>query len=65
LEIYAELCGCFIHWQKAFDRINWTRLMQILKATGTDWRERKLISKLYGTWLRGLMYDLTEERQKV
>ena len=42
-----ELCVCFIEWQKAFDRVNWTKLMQILKGTGIDWRERRLISNLY------------------
>jgi hypothetical protein len=42
-----ELCTCFIDWQKAFDRVNWTKLMQILKGTGINWRERRLISKLY------------------
>jgi len=47
LEIDEKLCVCFIDWQKAFDRINWTKLMQILKITGIDWRERRLISKLY------------------
>ena len=47
LEIDEELCVCFIEWQKAFDRVNWTKLMQILKRTGIDWRERRLISKLY------------------
>jgi hypothetical protein len=36
-----------IDWQKAFDRVNWTKLMQILKGTGIDWRERRLISKFY------------------
>ncbi|PNF18588.1 hypothetical protein B7P43_G06262 [Cryptotermes secundus] len=47
LEIDEELCVCFIDWQKAFDRVNWTKLMQILKETGIDWHERRLISKLY------------------
>jgi len=47
LEIDEELCVCFVDWQKAFDRVNWTKLMQILKRTGIDWRERRLISKLY------------------
>ena len=47
LEIDEELCVCFIDWQKAFDHVNWTKLMQILKRTGTDWCERRLISKLY------------------
>ena len=27
--------------------VNWTKLMQILKRTGIDWPERRLISKLY------------------
>jgi len=47
LEIDEELCVCFIDWQKVFDRVNWTKLMQFLKGTGTDWRERRLISNLY------------------
>ena len=47
LDIEEELCSCFIDWQKAFDRVNWTKLMQILKGIGIDWRERILISKLY------------------
>jgi len=47
LEIDEELCVCFIDWQKAFDCVNWTKLMQILKRTGIYWRERRLISKLY------------------
>jgi len=36
LEIGEELCVCFIDWQKAFDRVNWTKLMQILKGTGIE-----------------------------
>ena len=47
LEIDENLCVCFIDWQKAFDRVNWTKLMQILKRTCIDWRERRLISNLY------------------
>jgi len=35
-----------VDWQKAFDRVNWIKLMQILKRTGSNWRERRLISKL-------------------
>ena len=45
LEIDEKLCICFIDWQKAFYRVNWTKLMQILKISGIDWRERKLIRK--------------------
>jgi len=47
LEIDEELCVCFKNWQKAFDRVNWTKLMQILKRNGIDWRERRFIRKLY------------------
>jgi hypothetical protein len=36
LEIDEELSVCFIVWQKAFARVNWTKLMQILKETGID-----------------------------
>ena len=47
LEIDEELNVCLIDRQKAFDRVNCTKLMQILKETGIDWRERRLISNLY------------------
>ena len=47
LEIDEELSVCFIDWQKAFDRVRWTKLMQILKEIGMDWCERRLISNLY------------------
>jgi len=30
-KIDEELCISFIDWQKAFDRVNWTKLMQILR----------------------------------
>jgi len=47
LEIDEELSVCFIDWQKAFDRVNWTKIMQILKDTDIDWREKRLISNMY------------------
>jgi hypothetical protein len=46
LELDEELCICFIDWQKAFDCVKWTKLMQILKISGIDWCERRLIDKL-------------------
>jgi len=63
LEIDEELCVCFIDWQKAFDRVNWTKLMQILKGTGIDWRERRLISNLY--MAQSVKVRLNRGRQKV
>jgi hypothetical protein len=44
----------------AFDGVNWTKLMQILKETGTDGRERRLIANC--TWIRVLNYDWTRGR---
>jgi hypothetical protein len=47
LEIDEELSVCFVDWQNASDRVNWTKIMQILKKPGIDWHERRLISNLY------------------
>ena len=47
LNVDEEFCACFVEWQKAFDHVNWTKLTQILKVTGINWCERRLISKLY------------------
>jgi hypothetical protein len=58
LELDEELCVCFIDWQK--DRVNWTKLMQILKATGIDWRERRLISKL--SEQRNILHEIRKRR---
>ena len=63
LEIVEELCVCFIDWQKAFDHVNWTKLMQMLKRIGIDWRERRLISKLYME--QNVKVRWTKRRQEV
>jgi hypothetical protein len=47
LDTGEEIFVCFVDWQKAFNHVKWTKLMKILKKTGTDWHERRLISKLY------------------
>jgi hypothetical protein len=62
LVIDEELCACFIDWQKTFDRVNWTKLMQIQKKTAIDWRERRLINKLYMEQSVTLRLDLGETR---
>jgi hypothetical protein len=51
LDIDEELCACFIDWQKAFDHVNWTELMQILKGTGIDRLVQKKIDQqiVHGT----------------
>jgi len=62
LEVEEGLCVCFIDWQKEFDRVNWTKLMQILKRTGIDWRERRLISKVYMDQRVNVRLDRRETR---
>jgi len=37
----------FVDYEKAFDRVDWRKMMWMLKDIGVDWRDRNLISKLY------------------
>lgn len=54
LEIDDESCACFIDWQ---------RHLQILKLTGIDWRERRVIRKLYVDQCVKLKIDQGETRK--
>jgi len=47
LDIDEDMCPCIIDWKKAYDRVNRTKLMHILKRAGIDWLARRLVSKLY------------------
>jgi hypothetical protein len=47
LDTEEEVCVCFIDWQKAFDHANWTKLMNILNRTGTNWQRSRFITKLH------------------
>ena len=38
---------CFVDFEKAFDRVNWIKMMEILKMIGVDWRDKRLIANLY------------------
>ena len=55
-------CICFIDWQKAFDRVKWTEFKRILKLSGIDGRERRLISNLYMDKKVKLRLDQEETR---
>jgi hypothetical protein len=46
-DVDEELYACFVDWQKAMEHVTWTKLMQIRKETGIDWRERRNINQLY------------------
>jgi len=34
---------CYVDYEKAFDRVDWTKLMTIQQSIGVDWRDRKFI----------------------
>jgi hypothetical protein len=47
MDMMEEFFCLFHRLAELFYRVSWMKLMQILKGNGTDWRERRLISKLY------------------
>ena len=63
LDKVKELCACFIDWQKVFEHVNWTKLMQILKVTDTNWCKRRLINQLYMDQSVKLKLDQAETRR--
>ena len=38
---------CFVDYGKAFDRVNLVKLLEVLKSIGVNWRDRRLIDRLY------------------
>ena len=36
-----------INFEKAFDRVNWKKMMKVLQSIGVDWMDRRMISELY------------------
>ena len=47
LEHGNEVFICFVDFEKNFDRINWVKMLEILKRIGDDCRDRRLIMNLY------------------
>ncbi|KAJ4431959.1 hypothetical protein ANN_20568 [Periplaneta americana] len=47
LEKNKEVYMVFVDLEKAFDRVDWNKLMGILKKIGVYWKERRLFSNLY------------------
>ena len=47
LEYGNDVYICFVDFEKAFDRVNWVKMMEILKRIGVDWRDRRLVTRLY------------------
>jgi hypothetical protein len=47
IEYGKDVYVCFVDFEKAFDRVNWIKMMGILESLGIDWRDRKMIKELY------------------
>src|SRR2546425_4584938 len=47
LEYGNEVCICFVDFEKAFDRVNWVKMFEILKSLHIDWKDRRLLQDLY------------------
>src|SRR6476661_1802456 len=47
LEFENNVYICFVDFEKAFNRVNWEKMMKILQSTGVDWRDRRMISELH------------------
>ena len=47
LENGNDLYICYIDFEKAFDRVRWDKMMEILKELSVDWRDRRMIKDLY------------------
>ena len=37
---------CFVDKEKAFNGVNWVKLLEVLKSIGVDWHDRWLIERL-------------------
>ena len=47
MEFGNDVYVCFVDFEKAFDRVNWVKMMEVLKSLDVDWRDRRMIYQLY------------------
>ena len=47
----------FVDYEKAFDRVHWPKLMEVLAKIGVDYRDRKMIWNLYMNQTASVMID--------
>ncbi|KAJ4434965.1 hypothetical protein ANN_23537 [Periplaneta americana] len=62
LEKKKEVYVVFVELEKAFDRVDWNKLMGILKKIDVDWKERCLIDVYILRWKKSI---LASGREKV
>ena len=41
-----NVCICFVDFEKAFDRVDWEKMMKVLQSMGVDWRDRGVVCEL-------------------
>ena len=47
IQVKKNIYVCYVDYQKAFDRVNHEKLMEVMKKAGIPELERRLISSLY------------------
>src|SRR6478609_5520196 len=47
LEFGNNVYICFVDFEKAFDRVNWEKMMKVLQSIAVNWRDQRMISELY------------------
>ena len=47
IDFGQSLYVCFVDHEKAFDRLDWQRLMDVEKVVGLDWNKSRPIWELY------------------
>ena len=47
IDLEQDVYVCFVDYEKAYDRVNLVKLLEVLKSIGVDWRDRRLIERLY------------------
>jgi len=47
LEHDNDVYICLVDFEKAFDRVDWVKVLPILKSIGTDWKDTRAIVNLY------------------
>ena len=47
IEFNKDLYVCFVDYEKAFDHVDWKKLMMILEEIGVDWKDRRLFAELF------------------
>jgi len=56
LECNNKVCVCFVDYEKAFDWIDWVKLLDILGNVGVSWRDQRLFG--ISTWVSQHMCGL-------